>query len=119
MRKFIPSLVLGGALLLSACGTPTSVNDAANQAASAISNPTASSALAASFSAELAVGLLIALAAWFAASFTEVGVPQALSSSAPPRTKLGMNLRIMFSSSFTCLLSLGGSPDRPAYPEEV
>ncbi len=45
MRKFIPSLVLGGALLLSACGTPTSVNDAANQAASAISNPTASSAL--------------------------------------------------------------------------
>jgi hypothetical protein len=45
MRKIILSLVAGTALLLSACGTPTSVNDAANQAATAISNPTASSAL--------------------------------------------------------------------------
>jgi len=45
MRKIVLSLVAGAALLLSACGTPTSVNDAANQAATAISNPTASSAL--------------------------------------------------------------------------
>jgi hypothetical protein len=45
MRTIILSLVAGAALLLSACGTPTSVNDAANQAATAISNPTASSAL--------------------------------------------------------------------------
>jgi hypothetical protein len=45
MRKIALSFVLGAALLLSACGTPTSVNDAANQAATAISNPTASSAL--------------------------------------------------------------------------
>jgi hypothetical protein len=45
MRRIILSLVAGAALLLSACGSPTSVNDAANQAASAISNPTASSAL--------------------------------------------------------------------------
>jgi hypothetical protein len=58
-------------------------------------------AVAASFSAELAVGLLIAVAAWSAASFTEVGVPQALSSSAAPSTKLRAILRIMFSSSFT------------------
>jgi hypothetical protein len=39
------SLVAGTALLLSACGSPTSVNDAANQAASAISEPTTSAAL--------------------------------------------------------------------------
>jgi hypothetical protein len=45
MRKIILSFVGGMALLLSACGSPTSVNDAANQAATTISNPTASSAL--------------------------------------------------------------------------
>ena len=45
MRKIMLSFVAGAALLLSACGSPTSVNDAANQAATAISNPTASSAL--------------------------------------------------------------------------
>ena len=45
MQKIILSFVAGAALLLSACGSPTSVNDAANQAATAISEPTASSAL--------------------------------------------------------------------------
>jgi len=45
MRKIIFSFIAGLALLLGACGTPTSVNDAANQAASAISEPTTSAAL--------------------------------------------------------------------------
>ena len=45
MRKVIPSLVLGSALLLGACGTPTTVNDAANQAASAVANPTTAAAV--------------------------------------------------------------------------
>ena len=45
MRKFIPGIVVGAALLLGACGTPTTVNDAANQAATAVSDPTAVSAV--------------------------------------------------------------------------
>ena len=45
MRKFIPGVVVGAALLLGACGTPTTVNDAANQAATAVSDPTAVSAV--------------------------------------------------------------------------
>jgi uncharacterized protein YcfL len=40
MRKLIPGLVIGGALLLGACGSPTTVNDAANQAATAVTDPT-------------------------------------------------------------------------------
>jgi hypothetical protein len=36
---------VGAALLLGACGTPTTVNDAANQASTAISDPTAVSAV--------------------------------------------------------------------------
>jgi hypothetical protein len=39
MRKMLPGLVLSGALLLGACGGPA-VNDAANQAATEIANPT-------------------------------------------------------------------------------
>jgi hypothetical protein len=45
MRKIVLSVVAGAALLLSACGTPTSVNQAANQAGTAISEPTTSAAL--------------------------------------------------------------------------
>ena len=45
MRTFIPSFVVSAALLLGACGSPTSVNDAANQAATAVSDPTAGAAL--------------------------------------------------------------------------
>ena len=45
MRKFIPGVIVGAALLLGACGTPTTVNDAANQAATAVSDPTAVAAV--------------------------------------------------------------------------
>src|SRR5689334_20487 len=41
MRMFIPGVLVGTALVLGACGTPATVNDAANQAATAIANPTA------------------------------------------------------------------------------
>lgn len=41
MRTFIPGVLLGAAFVLGACGTPATVNDAANQAATAINNPTA------------------------------------------------------------------------------
>ena len=44
MRTFIPVVLVGAALVLGACGTPATVNDAANQAATAINNPTAVSA---------------------------------------------------------------------------
>ena len=40
MRKILSCVALGGALLLSACGTPATVNDAANQAATAATDPT-------------------------------------------------------------------------------
>ncbi|KPV51817.1 hypothetical protein SE17_19075 [Kouleothrix aurantiaca] len=44
MRKLLATTMLGGALLLGACGgTPTTVNDAANQAGTAVSDPTAGS----------------------------------------------------------------------------
>lgn len=39
MRKIFPGLLIGGALLLAACGGPA-VNNAANEAASAVTNPT-------------------------------------------------------------------------------
>jgi hypothetical protein len=45
MRKIIPGALLAGALLLAACGTPTTVNDAANQAGTAVANPTTSAAI--------------------------------------------------------------------------
>jgi hypothetical protein len=45
MQKILPVLLLGGALLLSACGSPTTVNDAANQAGTAVANPTAAAAI--------------------------------------------------------------------------
>ncbi len=45
MRKLIPGLLVGAALVLGACGSPTSVNDAANQAASAVAEPTTAAAL--------------------------------------------------------------------------
>ena len=45
MRKILPGALLAGALLLVACGTPTTVNDAANQAGTAVANPTTSAAI--------------------------------------------------------------------------
>jgi hypothetical protein len=45
MRKILPGALLAGALLLGACGTPTTVNDAANQAGTAVANPTTSAAI--------------------------------------------------------------------------
>jgi hypothetical protein len=45
MRTLLPTALLAGALLLGACGTPTTVNDAANQAGTAITDPTTSAAL--------------------------------------------------------------------------
>ncbi len=45
MRKIFPGVLLAGALLLGACGTPTTVNDAANQAGTAVANPTTSAAI--------------------------------------------------------------------------
>ena len=45
MRKILPGALLAGMLLLGACGTPTSVNDAANQAGTAVANPTTSAAI--------------------------------------------------------------------------
>jgi hypothetical protein len=45
MRTLIPTALLAGALLLGACGTPTTVNDAANQAGTAVADPTTSAAL--------------------------------------------------------------------------
>jgi hypothetical protein len=44
MRKLLPGMLLGAALMLGACGGPT-VNNAANQAASAIAEPTTSAAI--------------------------------------------------------------------------
>jgi hypothetical protein len=40
MRKLLPGVLLGGALLLGACGGPATVNDAANQAGTVVANPT-------------------------------------------------------------------------------
>jgi K319-like protein len=45
MRKILPGALLASALLLGACGTPTTVNDAANQAGTAVANPTTSAAI--------------------------------------------------------------------------
>ena len=45
MRNILPIALLAGALLLGACGTPTTVNDAANQAGTAVANPTTSAAI--------------------------------------------------------------------------
>jgi hypothetical protein len=45
MRKILPGALLAGALLLGACGTPTTVNDAANQAGTAMADPTTSAAV--------------------------------------------------------------------------
>jgi hypothetical protein len=46
MRRILPVALLAGALLLGACGTtPTTVNDAANQAGTAIANPTTGAAI--------------------------------------------------------------------------
>ena len=45
MRNILPGALLAGALLLGACGTPTTVNDAANQAGTAIANPTTGAAI--------------------------------------------------------------------------
>ena len=45
MRKILPCALLAGALLLGACGTPTTVNDAANQAGTAIADPTTGAAI--------------------------------------------------------------------------
>ena len=45
MRNILPGALLAGALLLGACGTPTTVNDAANQAGTAIAEPTTSAAI--------------------------------------------------------------------------
>jgi hypothetical protein len=45
MRNILPGALLAGALLLGACGTPTTVNDAANQAGTAVANPTTSAAV--------------------------------------------------------------------------
>jgi hypothetical protein len=45
MRTLLPGALLVGALLLGACGTPTTVNDAANQAGTAVANPTTSAAI--------------------------------------------------------------------------
>ena len=45
MRKLLPGALLAGALLLGACGTPTTVNDAANQAGTAVANPTTGAAI--------------------------------------------------------------------------
>jgi hypothetical protein len=45
IRKILPIALLSSALLLGACGTPTTVNDAANQAGTAIADPTTSAAV--------------------------------------------------------------------------
>jgi hypothetical protein len=45
MRNILPVGLLAGALLLGACGTPTTVNDAANQAGTAVANPTTGAAI--------------------------------------------------------------------------
>jgi hypothetical protein len=45
MRTILPGALLAGALLLGACGTPSTVNDAANQAGTAVANPTTSAAI--------------------------------------------------------------------------
>ena len=45
MRKILPVALLAGALLLGACGTPTTVNDAANQAGTVVANPTTGAAV--------------------------------------------------------------------------
>jgi hypothetical protein len=46
MRKIFPAALLTGALLLGACGaTPTTVDDAANQAGTAVADPTTSAAI--------------------------------------------------------------------------
>jgi len=45
MRKILPIALLSGALLLGGCGTPTTVNDAANQAGTTIADPTTSAAV--------------------------------------------------------------------------
>jgi hypothetical protein len=45
MRKLLPAVLLAGALLLGACGTPTTVNDAANQAGTVVADPTTSAAV--------------------------------------------------------------------------
>ena len=45
MRKLLPGVLLGGALLLGACGGPATVNDAANQAGTVVANPTANAAI--------------------------------------------------------------------------
>jgi len=45
MRNIVPIGLLAGALLLGACGTPTTVNDAANQAGTALADPTSSAAI--------------------------------------------------------------------------
>ena len=45
MRKILPIALLSSALLLGACGTPTTVNDAANQAGTVVADPTTSAAV--------------------------------------------------------------------------
>ena len=45
MRKILWTSVLSGALLLGACGSPATVNNAANQAATAAADPTNAAAL--------------------------------------------------------------------------
>ena len=45
MRKILPSMLLAGALLLGACGTPTTVNNTANQAGTVVADPTTSAAI--------------------------------------------------------------------------
>jgi hypothetical protein len=45
MRKIFPIVLLSSALLLGACGTPTTVNDAANQAGTVVADPTTSAAM--------------------------------------------------------------------------
>ena len=45
MRKILPGALLAAALMLGACGTPTTVNDAANQAGTAVADPTTSAAI--------------------------------------------------------------------------
>jgi hypothetical protein len=45
MRKILPIALLSSAVLLGACGTPTTVNDAANQAGTVVADPTTSAAM--------------------------------------------------------------------------
>ncbi len=65
MRTLLAAGLLAGALALGACGSPTSVNDAANQAATAVSDPTAGAAIdqAATIVADPTTGALVDQAA--------------------------------------------------------